>query len=337
MRVALAHRSESGLKALRLALEKMPKLELAWTASEGAGVLGGVEDQPPQLLLLDACIERPGCLEVLRKLEGKCAVLLINDGTPQAASRVYDGISAGATDVASAPSLGSSQQLIGEAPLLAKLRSLESILRNSAPVKPAFKEGGTRMVLIGSSTGGPQALQIILSKLPRDLNAAYVIAQHVDEEFSGGLADWLNRETGMSVQLAVQDGVPTARKVLIAGTNDHLVLTARKKFSYTPHPTEVPYRPSADALFSSFAAHWPEAGVAALLTGMGKDGAQGLLKLRNAGWHTIAQDAATCVVYGMPKAAAEINAAKEVLPLPQIADAIAHACRQRAKPRPTLP
>ncbi|MFM2417139.1 MAG: chemotaxis-specific protein-glutamate methyltransferase CheB [Pseudomonadota bacterium] len=337
MRIAIAHRSESGLKALRLALGKMPQLELAWTASEGAGAIGGVDDQPPQLLILDACIERPGCVDVLRKLEGKCPVLLINDGSAQAAARVYDGISAGATDVANAPALGAGQQLVGEAPLLAKLRSLESILRNSAPAKPVVKEGGMRMVLIGSSTGGPQALQTILSKLPRDLNAAYVIAQHVDEEFSGGLADWLNRETGMSVQLAVQEGVPTARKVLIAGTNDHLVLTARRKFSYTPHPAEVPYRPSADALFNSFAAHWPEPGVAVLLTGMGKDGAQGLLKLRNTGWHTIAQDAATCVVYGMPKAAADINAAREILPLPQIADAIAHACRQRAKPRPTAP
>jgi two-component system, chemotaxis family, response regulator WspF len=124
--------------------------------------------------------------------------------------------------------------------------------------------------------------------------------------------------------LAVGDRPLEVGKVSIAGTNDHLVLQSNLTLKYTKEPLDYPYRPSVDTFFNSVAQHWPGQGVAVLLTGMGKDGAKGLKTLRSIGWHTIAQDRETSVVYGMPKAAAELNAAVQILPL----EAIASACRQ---------
>ncbi len=108
----------------------------------------------------------------------------------------------------------------------------------------------------------------------------------------------------------------------MAGSDDHLTLGPDRRFAYTAEPRDYPYRPSVGVFFASLAAHWPGPGVAALLTGMGNDGARGLAELKALGWHTVAQDRATSVVYGMPKAAAELNAAAEVLPLPQIGPAV---------------
>jgi two-component system response regulator WspF len=116
---------------------------------------------------------------------------------------------------------------------------------------------------------------------------------------------------------------PGLREVLLSGTDDHLVMGEDRRLTYTCEPKALSYRPSVDVFFASLARNWPRPGVAVLLTGMGRDGAEGLLGLRAAGWRTIAQDEASSVVWGMPKAAAEIGAAEEVLPLSQIAVAIA--------------
>lgn len=330
--LGLAHGTPSRLRALERALATSDDRQVLWKASDGAGVLASVRDRPPALVLVDCALKRPGALEVVRKLQGVCAVLLLDDGSREATAVAYDGIGAGALDVSACPDLNARDQPTNHTALLAKLRTLESMLGSAAPQRAAnTSERAPCQVLIGSSTGGPEALRVILSQLPRKLNAAYVVAQHVDEAFSSGLADWLRRETGLDVRIARHESQPQPDAVLIAGTNDHLVLDARRRLIYTPNPVETPFRPSADALFSSYAAHSRERGVAVLLTGMGKDGAQGLLALKRAGWHTIAQDAATSVVFGMPKAAIEIGAAREVLALSDIADGIARAVRASAR------
>ena len=143
--------------------------------------------------------------------------------------------------------------------------------------------------------------------------------QHVDKMFSAGFVEWLNAQTALRVRLAVSGDFPAPGTVYVAGSNDHLVLTPRLTFSYNPEPRTLPYRPSVDILFKSVAQYWPAKGKAILLTGMGRDGAEGLAILRKAGWHTIAQDQASSIVYGMPKAAKELEAAVEILSLGEIA------------------
>ena len=115
---------------------------------------------------------------------------------------------------------------------------------------------------------------------------------------------------------------PQIGTVYLASSNDHLILTKQRTFAYTSEPHSNPYRPSVDVCFQSIAKYWPQKSVAVLLTGMGRDGAEGLALLREAGWYTIAQDEATSVVYGMPKAAKERGAAIDVLPLGEINQAI---------------
>jgi two-component system response regulator WspF len=178
------------------------------------------------------------------------------------------------------------------------------------------------LVAIGSSTGGPRALATILSGLPENLNAAVVICQHVDLQFAQGMVQWLKSQTPLEVDLIGEGMRPRSGVALVAGTNDHLVMGSDRAFHYTSHPREYPYRPSVNTFFDSILKYWPRKDLAILLTGMGRDGGEGLAALRRAGWHTIAQDEKTSVVYGMPAAAVELGGAVEILPLTRIAGAI---------------
>jgi two-component system response regulator WspF len=124
------------------------------------------------------------------------------------------------------------------------------------------------------------------------------------------------------VRLAAEGHHPAAGEILLSGTDDHLVVGEDHRLHYSVEPKENSYRPSVDVFFDSAARNWPRPGVAVLLTGMLRDGAEGLLHLRRSGWRTIAQDESSSVVWGMPKAAVEIGAAEEVVALPQIAETI---------------
>ena len=163
------------------------------------------------------------------------------------------------------------------------------------------------------------------------LPAGVVIVQHVDGEFSLSLANWLDAQTSLKVLLASPGRQPLPATVFLAGSNDHLIITEELALVYTAEPKGAPYRPSIDLFFESVARHWPEKGIAILLTGMGRDGAKGLAVLRNAGWYTIAQDEASSVVYGMPKAAKELGAAVDILPISLIAPAILDFFRKRSE------
>ena len=178
------------------------------------------------------------------------------------------------------------------------------------------------IVAVGASTGGPQALAEVLSRLPTTLAASIVIVQHVDAAFAPGLGQWLSEQAGRPVQLAAEGHQPAVGEVLLSGTDDHLVLGEDRRLHYSVEPRESSYRPSVDVFFNSAARNWPRPGVAVLLTGMLRDGAEGLLNLRRLGWRTIAQDESSSIVWGMPKAAVEIGAAEEVVSLLQIAKAI---------------
>ena len=160
----------------------------------------------------------------------------------------------------------------------------------------------------------------ILGGLPRDFAAALVIVQHVDAQFVPLMADWLNERSALALRIARQGDQPQANTALIAGTEDHLVFVNSQALGYSTEPRDCHYRPSIDVFFESAVRHWKGKAAGVLLTGMGRDGARGLKAMRDGGSFTIAQDSASCAVYGMPKAAAELNAAVKVLPLNEIAD-----------------
>jgi two-component system response regulator WspF len=143
------------------------------------------------------------------------------------------------------------------------------------------------------------------------------------------MAQWLNDQCALHVRVAVMGDRPSTGTVLLAATNDHMVFDRGGRLIYTPDPRSYVYRPSVDALFQSVVQYWHGDAIGVLLTGMGRDGAIGLKALRNKGHYTIAQDAATSAVYGMPKAAAALNAAVDVLPLSRIGPRLLEACNPR--------
>jgi two-component system response regulator WspF len=155
--------------------------------------------------------------------------------------------------------------------------------------------------------------------LPRDLAAPIVIAQHIDAAYVAGLAKWLADQTTLPVEVAISGSDLRSGHVYLAASQLHLAIRSDRRLQYVSEPSGSWYHPSVDVLFSSAARHWTRPGIAALLTGMGRDGATGLADLRRASWTTIAQDQATSVVWGMPKAACDLGAAEFVLPSSRIA------------------
>jgi len=221
--------------------------------------------------------------------------------------------------------IGSADRAAAGAPALANSSPFKKPGTGTIALKAAPNLFRPECIAIGSSTGGPQALVELLGQMPADLGAAICIVQHVDHEFALGLVSWLRERTGFAVEVATPGRRPEAGTALVAATNDHMVMGPGGALSYTPNPRKLPFRPSVDVFFLSAVRYWRRPSIGVILTGMGRDGAAGLLAMRQARWRTIAQDEATSVVYGMPKAAAEMGAAERVLPLPRIARGILEA------------
>lgn len=337
MRIAIASPSRLTVEALRRAVTGGAGHEVIWTAREGAQALESTLKDTPDLLLLDPALSQPGAAEVTRQVmaERPCAVLLARDRAAGSVEVVYEALGQGALDAVTAPAMSPDGELTGLAPFLERLVRLEPLLSKrapasggSGPIELREPAGAAPIVAIGSSAGGPAALASILVRVPRDLAAAVLIVQHIDDGFAEGLASWLTERTGFRVSAARSGDVPRTAQGYLAATAEHLVLRPDRSLGYSAEPSGVPHRPSIDVLFGSLAAS-PSPGLGILLTGMGRDGAEGLLRLRRAGWTTVAQDARTSVVYGMPRAAAELNAAELILPLDAIPATIAgFAARQ---------
>ncbi|MCY1428466.1 Chemotaxis response regulator protein-glutamate methylesterase [compost metagenome] len=236
----------------------------------------------------------------------------------------------GALDAVNTPALGSGQAQEA-AVLLRKIQNIgwlvgqpDNRARSAAETRKPHS-GGQRLVAIGASAGGPASLAQLLKQLPEDFPASVVLVQHVDEVFAAGMADWLASESRLPVRLARDGEPPQPGTILLAGTNNHLRLLRNGELAYTAEPTSHVYRPSIDVFFDSLVAHWKGEAIGVLLTGMGRDGAEGLKHMRGRGFLTIAQDQASCAVYGMPKAAAAIGAAVEILALERIAPRLVEA------------
>lgn len=174
---------------------------------------------------------------------------------------------------------------------------------------PAATSDLPTLVAIGASAGGPAALSRLLEQLPVGFPAAVIIVQHLNKEYADGMAAWLSSFSRLPVTVAKPGERPKAGSVLLAGTNDHLVLQEDGTLAYTAEPIEQPYRPSVDEFFASVALNWAGPIVGVILTGMGQDGARGLLALRRLGHLTLAQDLESSIVYGMPGTAVRFGAA----------------------------
>ncbi|HEU4322258.1 MAG TPA: chemotaxis-specific protein-glutamate methyltransferase CheB [Roseiflexaceae bacterium] len=174
------------------------------------------------------------------------------------------------------------------------------------------------VIVIGASTGGPRVVFQILTALPHDLPAAVLVVQHIAAGFSGGMVEWLATASAMPIKLAEEGGVVHAGEVLVAPDQRDLLITRTGTTQFTTSPLLI-QRPAIDVTMQAAAEVFGPRVIGVLLTGMGRDGAYGMLTIKRAGGYTIAQDEATCTIFGMPRAAIELDAAQEVLPQQQIA------------------
>lgn len=319
MRIAIVNDMSLAVEALRRTLKQVPQHEIAWVAYTGSEAVNKCAHDRPDLILMDLFMPEMDGIEATRIImqRSPCAILIVTGDVQQSSARVFEAMGYGALDAVNTPTLGKEDAHV----LLTKIQTIEKLIGKSEFVPLHAK---VPLVVIGASTGGPKAIVTILSQLPPDYGSAIVIVQHVDVQFAAGMIDWLDQQTALPVKKAKVGDRPTKGIVLFASSNDHLCLQPNGTLTYTPYPIHYPYRPSVDVFFKSVAEHWSDQGTAILLTGMGRDGAEGLKALRQRGWYTIAQSESTCVVYGMPKAAIEMNAAVDVLSPEAIATALLH-------------
>jgi chemotaxis response regulator CheB len=326
MRIAIVNDVSMAVEAVRRVIVTGSSHLIAWTAANGHEAVERSLADPPDLILMDLIMPGMDGVEATRRIMGQspCAIVVVTASVSDHCSKVFEAMGAGALDAVNTPVLewpGSSK---GAADLLAKIENIRRLIGAKpcqAPQtqsRPWPTSGSVPLVAIGASAGGPAALARILSYLPESFGSPIVIVQHVDSRFVASLANWLDDQTPLRVRLARDRDYPSPGTVLLAGQDQHLVCTPGGELGYLPEPSESLYRPSIDVFFNSLQQHWPGSVTGVLLTGMGRDGAQGLLNLRRGGHHTVAQDEASCAVYGMPRVAAQLGAAAEIMSLDQI-------------------
>ena len=317
-----------------------PEIEVVGTASDPYAARDKIVALAPDVLTLDVEMPRMDGVEFLRLLmpQYPLPVLMVSSLTGRGKQITLDALEAGAVDFMTKPSADVSR---GMSEMLSELRekvkavsranvsgwkqseSERAVARQPLPCRK-LTASSEKIVAIGASTGGTQALQKVLTRLPAAAPAV-VIVQHMPAGFTQMFADRLNDLCAMSVKEAEPGDRITAGRVLIAPGDKHLKVVREGGVYFTQimdGEKVCGHRPSVEVMFRSMAEHVGEHAVGVVMTGMGSDGADGLLAMRNKGARTLAQDEATSVVYGMPKEAYSRGGAEKLYPIDQIADAI---------------
>ncbi len=325
MRIGIVNDSPLAVQVLKYILLERSSHKVAWVAENGMQAVTYCRQDPPELVLMDLVMPLMNGVEATRLImeEQAIPILIVTASVDSNSPMIFEAMGYGARDAVHTPVLtsstgrGSADRLLRKIGMFEKLFPSSKELRINEPCP--VRNQSTVPVLIGASTGGPKALTEILSQLPANLSAGIAIAQHVDAGFASNLAKWLAQQTPLKVRLAQTGDCLEPGIVNLAATQDHLVVNTHQRLSYVKEPEDKPYRPSVDVLFESAALHCKRRGIAIVLTGMGMDGAKGLLRLKQKGWTTWVQDAESCAVYGMPKACVELGAATAQIPIERMA------------------
>jgi two-component system chemotaxis response regulator CheB len=327
-------------------IQKAPGMTVAGQARDGLEALALIKKVKPDVISMDIRMPRLDGLETTRHImEQHPTPIVIVSHAASDAELAIQAMQAGALAALEKPPARNHPDFARRCDeLLSMLRLMAgvSVIRHwnakprpaaeqRSPLPPALATGNStgtnqspipEIVAIGASAGGPGALSALLTGLMPTLNLPILITQHLTAEFMPGLAEWLNRSGPLSVRLAAHGDVPRPGEVLLAPGGVHMSLSAEGRIVLDSNKGAYRHQPAVDALFESVAQGYGPRAIGVVLTGMGDDGAAGLRAMRDAGAHTIAQDEATCVVFGMPGAAIALGAAEFVLPLKEISSAI---------------
>ncbi len=344
VRVLVVDDSALVRRILSDALSQHEDIEVVGTATDPYVARERIVQLRPDVITLDIEMPRMDGLSFLSKLmkHFPIPVVVVSSLTPQNSETALRALALGAVEVIAKP--GSSlaaADIVDELARAVRSAAHARVVKrvdtpDVAPIAPrpaiATIDSTHKIIALGASTGGTQALEQVLRRFPVDAPGT-VIVQHMPEHFTLSFAKRLDSVCAMRVQEAVDGDYVVPGLALVAPGGKHLVLQAngaRWVARVKDGPKVHHQRPAVDVLFQSVARCAGRNAVGALLTGMGADGAKGMLAMREAGAYTIAQDEATCVVYGMPREAVKLEAAVDVLPLDRIADALLGSLRRSA-------
>ncbi len=327
-------------KAIQIMVESDPEIKVVATARDGEEGFEKVKQYRPDIVTLDIEMPRTNgltCLDMIMK-EVPTPVLVVSSISAAGAKVTLDALDRGAVDYIQKTqsfvaiditqikdSLISKIKTIAKHSNLSRLRARwkkkdsvpKAVSHKSAEEKTyRLKSNEIRCIVIGVSTGGPPVVQSILSALPENYPAPILIAQHMPKEFTNSFAERLNKLSAIRVKEASSGDIITKGTAYIAQGGKHLVVRRNGVNvigDLTIHPADSLYHPSADVLFSSAIDAYGASVLGVILTGMGCDGVEGLKKLKKIGGKILAQDEASCVVYGMPKAAVDAGIVDSVL------------------------
>ena len=346
IRVLLVDDSPLALMVLQQMLATSSEIEVVGTATNGPDALALIPPLQPTLICTDYHMRGMNGLEFTEQVMARFPrpILVVSSAVGAAdTDRVFALLAAGAVDVFPKPRGGRDADALATEQFLKKVKIVAGVWVRGRPLReasvpvaptnlrpallPRRESRAPQLVVIGASTGGPQALQTILTPLPARFPLPILCVQHISTGFLAGLVSWLGAHFQGKVQIARIGELPSPGNVYFPPENTHLVLDRMGRLQVSMEPPRSGHRPSVDVTFQSVAEHSGDAAIGVLLTGMGRDGGEGMLALSQAGALTIAQDEASCVVYGMPRDAVERGAARMVLPLNDIARVLIEAAR----------
>jgi two-component system, chemotaxis family, protein-glutamate methylesterase/glutaminase len=341
------------------ALAGLPGVEVVGTASNGRLAMSRLAALQPDLVTLDIEMPEMNGIEVLEAMAAtgiQTGAIMLSSLTVRGGEMTVRALELGAFDFLTKPEGGTSEanllhlrtRLLPMIQAFGRRREIRAILRGNRPpvvdvpppLPPAAMPGAARrlrrtgppLVLIGVSTGGPGALAHLVPALPGDLGAPVFIVQHMPAMFTAPLAASLDKKSAIRVKEALDGEAAQPNCAYVAPGGRQMKLTANPQgaviLRITDDPPENGCRPAVDYLFRSAALHFPGRSVAAILTGMGNDGTEGLRMLKRGGCFAIAQDEASCVVYGMPKEAIQAGVIDTVVPLDTVAGIISRSVRE---------
>ncbi|MBF0558740.1 MAG: chemotaxis response regulator protein-glutamate methylesterase [Nitrospirae bacterium] len=348
VRILIVDDSAFMRNALTTMLSSDPEIKIVGTARDGLEAIEKIQSLKPDLVTMDVEMPRMDGITALKHImeSNPLPVIMVSSITTEGAKVTLDALDFGAVDFIpknlselSVNIVKIKEILIDKIKQIARKGIVQKRIRPSvrpavprvaecAPHVPLRTTGDRRVgiVSVGTSTGGPKALQEIIPKLPKDFPAPIVIAQHMPPNFTGPFAERLNQLSQIEVREAV-DGEPLKPGVaLIAPGRGHMRVTRVRGIetiiSISENKEEFIYRPSVDALMASVAEFFPGRALGVILTGMGNDGLKGMLSLKKTGGRIFAQDEESCVVYGMPKAVVDAGIADKVLSIEEMAGEI---------------